>query len=111
MIVRNYSELERINSLIHRDLFCLAYCLLDAQKLTGNKINDLDIDTLEYVVIHNIDRIIINQVEKLKMSYKESRYKLELDIWINSELFRINTWFIYNKKDDIFEHAEIYMDN
>jgi len=111
MIIRNNLELERIKSLIHRDPFVLTYCLLDAQKLTDNKINDLDIDTLEHTVLNNIEHIIITQAEKVKMSYKENRYKLDLDIWINKELFRLTNWFVYNKKDDIFEDAEVYSDN
>jgi len=111
MIIKNNLELERIKSLITRDPFCLTYPLLDAQKLTDNRINDLDIDTLEHTVLHNIEHIIITQAEKVKMSYKENRYKLDLDIWINKELFRLTNWFVYNKKDDVFEDAEIYADN
>jgi len=111
MIIRNNLELEKIKALIHRDPFCLTCCLLDAQKLTDNKTNDLDIDELEYIVTHDIDRIIINQAEKLKKNYKENHYKLDLDIWIDNELYRTSNWFTHNKKDDIFEDSEVYAEN
>jgi len=84
---------------------------MDAQKLTDNKINDLDLDTIEHVVLNDIDRIIITQAEKVKMSYKENRYKLDLDIWINNELYRASNWFTHNKKEDVFEDSEVYADN
>ncbi|HEY8891054.1 MAG TPA: hypothetical protein VIM70_12445 [Clostridium sp.] len=111
MFVRNNLELDKIKSLIVRDPFCLTCCLPEAQKLTDNKINDLNLDTIEYIVNNKIERIIINQAEKIKMSYKENRYKLDLDIWINNELYRTLNWFTHNKKDDIFEDSEVYADN
>lgn len=108
--IKSPQELAKIKEMIEQDKFCLANCLLDAEKLTNDKINNLDIDEIENIVINQIDRIIINEAQKDKFTYKLTQYKLELDIWIKDELYRITNWFTYDKKENTFQDAEVAED-
>lgn len=109
--IKNCNEIDDIKEMINKNRFCLTNALLDAEKLTDDRINNLDIDLIEDIVTNQIDRVIINEAKKDKMSYRLTQYQLELDIWVNDELYRVTNWFTYDKKENTFEDSEVYADN
>ena len=52
--IKNNLELLHIKEMMDNDRFCLTNALLDAEKATGDKINDLDIDGIENTVRVNV---------------------------------------------------------
>ena len=109
--IKNNLEILKIKEMINANRFCLTNALLDAEKLTGDKINTLDIDEIEHTVTNDINRIIIVSAFKDARTYRLLEYNLELDIWVKDEMYRITNWFTYDKKEKTFEDADVYADN
>ena len=109
--IKNNLELLHIKEMMDNDRFCLTNALLDAEKATGDKINDLDIDGIENTVTNDIDYLIIVAASKDLRSYRLLEYKLDLEIWVKNELYRVTNWFTYDKKEKTFNDTEVYADN
>lgn len=106
--VKNEKQKDKIKELININRFCLVNALLEAELLTGDRDNSLDIDTIENIVEHEIDIINLWEVKKEKRRYNRTDYFLQADIYLkNGDVYRIKNWFGYLKFKNIFEDSEI----
>lgn len=106
--VKNENEKDMIKELINMNRFSLKDSLLDAECLTGNRINNLDIDKIEYIVENEIKTINLWGVQKEKRTNNRMDYLIEADIYLkNDEIYRIKNWFGYIKSKNLFEDSEI----
>lgn len=106
-IVRNQKELNIIRDLIDMNRFCLKDSLLDAEKMTNDRVNNLDIDQLENIVQNDIQVINIFEVKKDARNRNRVDYLVNADIYIKDDVYRIKNWFGHLKNKNMFEDSEI----
>ena len=103
--VKNTIELNFILDSINNNRFCLKDALLDSTNITGNKINNLDINEIEYIVENEITAINLFDIKKESRNKNRIEYLIEGDIYINDNIYRVKNWFSYLKNKDIFEDS------
>ena len=105
--VRNLKELNSLQQRILKDPLILSNIILDAEKLTGNRINTLEVYEVENYLINNLEALCINEVLKDVRSNKLVSYKINAILQFNDDNYRINEWFTLNKINDYFFDWEV----
>lgn len=105
-------EIDKIENMILADKLCLSNIILDAEQLTRDGINNIQVDEVENILLNEFESILINNMLKDTYSNKNLvAYKIDAILQFKNNNYRINEWLVLNKKNNILADPEVMDDN